>query len=275
MSAELTIRMLGRCSIICRMRTPDYQIISKVPSELNRMLRERELSLSAVSSFLYGMEPQRYLLLPGLSVGTVGPVQSILLFMRKPLKEVLRGRIALTATSATSVNLLKIILSLRYDGNPDYTVMEPDLEGMLQEHDAALLIGDSAIRASWQNHGLEVMDLGQEWNQWTGLGMTYAVAAVDRAAAQNCPAAVSRVLEDMQESRRRSLADLSPLIRRAMDSIGGTADYWQAYFSGLRYEFGPELQQGLEQYYRYARMLGLIQHDVSLEFWNEPLSSGG
>ncbi|ASS69084.1 menaquinone biosynthesis protein [Paenibacillus sp. RUD330] len=251
-----------------------YAIVKKVPSDLNRMLQAGELEASAVSSFIYGMDPERYLLLPGLSVGTVGPVQSILLFMKKPLKEVLRGRIALTRTSATSINLLKMILTLRYDGNPAYSVMEPDLDSMLAEHDAALLIGDSAIKASWDHHGLEVMDLGEEWHRWTGLGMTYAVVAADRGAVGRHPDSLAKLHRDMLESRRRSLRDLTPLVERAMASVGGTSAYWTAYFEGLRYDFGPELQAGLELYYKHAHTMGLIDREVALEFWNSQSFSG-
>ncbi|MGU3470304.1 menaquinone biosynthesis protein [Paenibacillus sp. D51F] len=251
-----------------------YTIVKKVPSDLNRMLKAGELEASAVSSFIYGMDPERYLLLPDLSVGTVGPVQSILLFMKKPLKEVLRGRIALTRTSATSINLLKMILTLRYDGNPEYSVMEPDLDSMLAEHDAALLIGDSAIKASWLSHGLEVMDLGEEWHTWTGLGMTYAVVAADRGAVGRHPDSLAKLHRDMLESRRRSLQDLTPLVERAMASVGGTSAYWNAYFQGLRYDFGPELRAGLELYYKHAHTMGLIDREVALEFLNSQSFSG-
>ncbi|WP_176444811.1 menaquinone biosynthesis protein [Paenibacillus herberti] len=254
--------------------TEDYRIVRSVPSGLNRMLQQGELGVSAVSSFIYGMEPQRYVLLPGLSVGTVGPVRSILLFLKKPLKEVLRGKIAMTDTSATSVSLLKMILRLRYDGNPEYTVMKPDLGAMLKDNDAALLIGDSAIRASWESHGLEVMDLGREWKEWTGLGMTYAVVAARREAVENSRSEVLRIHEDLLASRRRSTANLEPLVQRAVASIGGTKAYWTEYFTGLQYDFGPELREGLELYYRYAHELGLVDGKAVLEFMNSQLSTG-
>lgn len=254
--------------------TDDYRVVRSVPSGLNRMLQQGELGVSAVSSFIYGLEPQRYMLLPGLSVGTAGPVRSILLFLKKPLKEVLRGKIALTDTSATSVNLLKMILSLRYDGNPEYTIMKPDLPSMLKENDAALLIGDSAIRASWETLGLEVMDLGREWKEWTGLGMTYAVVAARREAVESSRSQVLRLHEDMLASRRRSTADPGPLIRRAVSSLGGTEAYWREYFTGLQYDFGPELREGLELYYRYAHDMGLLSGHAVLEFMDSQLSTG-
>lgn len=254
--------------------TEDYRIVRRVPSGLNRMLQEGKLAVSAVSSFIYGMDPQSYALLPGLSVGTVGRVRSLLLFLKKPLREALRGRIALTDTSATTINLLKIILALRYDGNPQYTVMQPDLEAMLEENDAALLIGDSAIRASWTDHGLEVMDLGQEWHEWTGLGMTYAVVAARRDALASRPDEVLHLHRDLLDSRRRSVADPEPLVQRAAALIGGSPAYWREYFSAIRYDFGPELREGLELYYRYAHQLGLIGEPASLAFIDPQLSTG-
>ncbi|AJY77170.1 menaquinone biosynthesis protein [Paenibacillus beijingensis] len=248
-------------------RTPQYEVVYRVPAELNRMLREGGLDMSTVSSFAYGANADEYVLLPDLSVSSEGPVQSILLFMKKPLEDVLKGTIALTATSATSVNLLKILMSLHLKGNPAYITGEPDLETMLRSADAALLIGDSAIRASWSNRELQVLDLGRLWQEWTGLGMTYAVAAVRKESAQRNPEAVDAVYRSMLASKLRSLRNLKPLIHKGVSFIGGDEMYWRGYFSGLKYDFDSGRQAGLELYFRYARRLGLLEREVKLEFF--------
>ena len=157
-----------------------------------------------------------------------GRVNSILLFLKKPLEEVLKGRIALTATSATSVILLKILMKMYYKADPSYVTMEPSLDEMLEEADAALLIGDSAIHASWANQerGLTVIDLGELWRSWTGYGMTFALVAVRKEIAQADPGAVSEVLEAMTTSKERSLRDLEPLVAKACAQLGGEASYW-------------------------------------------------
>mgnify|MGYP001161909721 CR=1 FL=1 len=245
------------------------RIVSRVPAELNRALREGETDISAISSFAYAQNSEDYLLLPDLSVSSVGRVNSILLFMKRPLEQVKNGRIALTTASATSVNLLKIIMAKYAEGQPQYERAEPDLDSMLENADAALLIGDPAIRASWSAGKLHVLDLGELWHRWTGLGMTYAVVAVRKEAAARWPQAIASLLQAMRESKRLSLGNPQALIDHACRTIGGEPGYWARYFTELRYDFGPMQQQGLALYFRLARQLGLLERDVHMEFFSE------
>lgn len=249
-----------------RLRYPAEQV-SEMPAVLNRKLKEGEIDIAAISSFAYGMSSDSYFLLPDLSVSALGRVQSILLFLKSPLEKVIHGKIALTTTSATSVNLLKIIMTKFYGGNPSYEDAEPSLERMLENADAALLIGDHAIRASWSNHGYRVIDLGEVWNVWTGHWMTFALWAVRRETADARPDAVRSVYEGLIESKRKSAQDLEPVVSKALRHIGGTPAYWRGYFRNLYHSFGPEQQAGLMLYFRYARELGLMEGEVSLTEW--------
>ncbi|WP_276351621.1 menaquinone biosynthetic enzyme MqnA/MqnD family protein [Cohnella caldifontis] len=250
------------------------ELVPAMPAVLNRKLREGDIDLATISSFAYGVSSDAYYLLPNLSVSALGPVQSILLFMKSPLEKVVRGRIALTTTSATSVNLLKIIMKKFYGGDPVYEDAEPSLERMLESADAALLIGDHAIRASWSNPGYRVLDLGDVWHLWTGHWMTFALWAVRKETADARPEEVMSVYEGLLESKRRTASDVESLVHKGVRQIGGTPDYWRGYFRTLRHDFGPGQQAGLMQYFRYARELGLINGDVSLNEWPYASSTG-
>ncbi|NIK67717.1 MULTISPECIES: menaquinone biosynthesis protein [unclassified Paenibacillus] len=245
------------------------EIVLKVPAELNRLLREGEIQVAAVSSFAYGMNDKDYVLLPHLSVGSEGKVNSILLFLKQPIGQSAPERIAVTTTSATSVNLLKILMKKYYELDPVYEPAEPDLDRMLEWADGALLIGDPAIRESWENKGLTVIDLGEVWNQWTGLAMTYAVVAARKEAVERSPEAFERLFQAFTASKEKSAADLTPLIEKATKQLGGDPAYWQMYFTCLNYDFGPKQQEGLTLYFRYASELGLLDHDVNLHFYKE------
>lgn len=253
-------------------RELNYEIVSRVPSGLNMMLQQGRLDVSAVSSFSYGANADDYILLPGLSVGSVGRVHSILLFLKAPIEEKRPERIAVTTTSATSVNLLKIIMAMRYGFEPLYIPAEPDLATMLETADAALLIGDPAIRASWNCHGLQVLDLGELWNDWTGLGMTYAVVAARREWIESAGEDVHELYEAMIATRRTNVESPEPLVEQACERIGGNKAYWQLYFQTLRYDFDEKLQRGLALYFRYAAELGLIKKDVALRFLEEQMT---
>lgn len=242
----------------------ETEIHSDMPATLNRKLRAGEIDLAAISSYAYGVSSSSYYVLPNLSVSSFGRVQSILLFMKSPLEQVIHGKIALTTTSATSVNLLKIIMEKFYGGKPTYEDAEPSLEKMLENADAALLIGDHAIRASWLNHGYQVLDLGEIWNVWTGHWMTYALWAVHRDTALHYPEAIQSIYEGLVHSKSQSSRNVEAIVSEAMTQIGGTSEYWHTYFHNLCYDFGPEQQAGLQLYFQYARELGLMTESTEI-----------
>jgi chorismate dehydratase len=250
------------------MRGP-VEMITAVPSFLNMGMCEGQIDIGALSSFAYGEISDKLLLLPNLSVSADGPVHSILLFSKEPIEYISNGIIAVTNTSATSINLLKILMSKALKGNPEYCIMDPDLKTMLEVADAALLIGDNAIKASWEDHGLVVTDLSEYWKQWTGHSMTFAVWAVRRDTAEKKPGMIQDIVHALQQSKTRSLSDLTPIVHEAKMTIGGTQEYWQKYFENLCYDYGDRQRQGLELYFRYAYELGLIQHEVRMEMWEE------
>lgn len=246
-------------------------MVSEVPAILNQGMAEGTIHVGALSSFAYAAASDRLLLLPDLSVSSEGPVKSILLFSRMPVQQLGNARIAVTNTSATSVNLLKILMEKAVHGKPEYISAEPDLDHMMDQADACLLIGDNAIKASWQNQGYIVTDLGELWNEWTGLSMTFAVWAVNREAANSKPKAIAEIAEAFAESKRRGIRELAPVIREACMAIGGTAAYWEGYFRNLCYDFGERQQEGLNLYFRYAYEMGLLPQEVKMELWSHNL----
>uniref|UniRef100_UPI00046F50BB menaquinone biosynthetic enzyme MqnA/MqnD family protein n=1 Tax=Paenibacillus forsythiae TaxID=365616 RepID=UPI00046F50BB len=211
------------------------------------------------------------LLLPGLSVSSDGPVRSILLFSKGTAEEAANGIIAVTNTSATSVNLLKILLEKAVGGHPEYISAEPNLEKMMERADACLLIGDHAIRAMWQNRKYTVTDLGEMWKRWTGLGMTFAVWAISRKSAREIPDRVAEICQALIKSKRRGLRNLAPIVSEACNAIGGDSGYWSGYFHNLCYDFGERQQEGLNLYFRYANEMGLLPQKVKMEFWSDNL----
>lgn len=246
-------------------------MVSEVPAILNRGMADGNIHVGALSSFAYAAASDRLLLLPDLSVSADGPVKSILLFSRMPVQNIGSGRIAVTNTSATSVNLLKILMNKAIGASPEYISADPDLNVMMDQADACLLIGDHAIRASWQDQGYCVTDLGELWKEWTGLSMTFAVWAVNRRAAAEQPEAIAEIAEAFAGSKRRGLKDLAPIIHEACCTIGGTAAYWKDYFRNLCYDFGERQQEGLNLYFRYAYDMGLLPQEVKMELWSHNL----
>lgn len=246
----------------------DVKWIHAVPAYLNRAMEQGEIDLAPISSFAYGQHTDDYILLPDLSVSAFGEVRSILLFHKVPVEQLDGKRIALTNTSATSVHLLKIILTKQFNIAPKYDVVRPHLDEMLAKADAALLIGDDAIRAKWDPPaGCEVTDVGKLWQEMTGEWMSFALWAVRKQTAERYPEQLNEVLQAFLRSKRRVLLDNTPVIKQAVQQIGGTESYWHTYFSGLSHHFDGPQQRGLNLYYQYAYELGFLKKEAKLQIW--------
>lgn len=246
----------------------EVEWVEKVPAQLNRALAEGELDLAAISAFAYAQHADHYLLLPQLSVSAHRHVKSILLFHKRPLRELDGKQIALTNTSATSVNLLKILMEKHIGCRPSYFYNAPDLDKMMEKAEAALLIGDDAIRNSWRHHDYEVTDLGNLWFEYTNQWMSYAVWAVRKQVVDDNPELLERIFHGFLSSKEMNASYPQEVVQQAVQKIGGTSTYWEAYFSNLCYDFNEEQQQGLSKYYELAYDLGYLDRPVELQFWS-------
>ncbi|MEW9698991.1 menaquinone biosynthetic enzyme MqnA/MqnD family protein [Paenibacillus sp. SI8] len=247
----------------------DIEIIEQVPTSLNRAMAEGRIDMGPISSFAYGESFEHYLLYPDLSVSAYGEVNSILLFHEKPLREIANGRITLPTTSATSVNLLKIILEKFYAGKPTYAYAQPNLDEMMQNADGALLIGDDAIRESWRNRKYMITDLGQEWAKWTGQWMSFAVWAIRKSTVEQHADLVGQVFDAFLKSKFKAHQQPDEMIQEAQSKVGGTESYWNHYFNTLCYDFGQEQWEGLQTYYNYCYELGFLPKPAIIGIWSE------
>ena len=144
----------------------DIELIKGTPTELNRLLMGGGLDISPISSIEYARHNDSLMLLPDFTVSSDGEVKSIILLSRIPVTELSGKRIAMTNTSATSHVLLKLVLGRSYGIVPEYVVSETDLKGMFSVADAALLIGDAALKhyVNPQNFHLYDLGSGRDWS---------------------------------------------------------------------------------------------------------------
>lgn len=150
-------------------RASGVSVIEAVPSALARMLEAGEIAAAMVSSVELFRQPG-LTHAPGIGVVAEGPVESVRMLSKVPIREI--RRVALDTSSLTSVALLKVLLAERYGLTPGYISHPPHLGSMLEDADAALLIGDLGYR----DYGPEYVsfDLGAEWKALTGLPFVYA-----------------------------------------------------------------------------------------------------
>ncbi|WP_026211704.1 menaquinone biosynthetic enzyme MqnA/MqnD family protein [Longispora albida] len=228
----------------------DMDLHKDSPDQLNEALVAGRLDLGPISVVEYLRAADQLLLLPGLAVGSDGPVLSVNLVSQVPLAELDGARVALGSTSRTGVMLAQLLLEGRYGVRPTYHRSAPDLGEMLREAEAAVVIGDVALRALYEapSLGLHVHDLGKEWRDWTGLPMVFAVWAARRDFAAAHPGVVKDIHEAFLQSRDLSLT--------ALDEIAASAARWEpfdaqtlaSYFRALDFSFGERQVAGLREF---------------------------
>ena len=127
-----------------------YQFSFTVPSQCAEALRSGEVDIAIIPA----IELQRIdglVILPNLSISSKKSVRSLLLVSKKPIHEV--RRIALDRSSRSTQALVRILCAKRWHIAPEFFEAEPDLPSMLEQADAALVIGDPALRlASCHEH---------------------------------------------------------------------------------------------------------------------------
>jgi chorismate dehydratase len=183
-----------------------------------------------------------------LPFGIVGPTrgQSVLLFSDRPMQELGGRRIAVTGETSTSVRLLRILLAFRDEVRP------PTLVGLDEPADAALLIGDIALRlrqGPWPRR--YCYDLGEEWTTWTGYPMVFASWAVRLDTAAAARAELTTVLE---QALRTGLASLPAIAARRRD-LGFSDGEITAYLESFRYRIEPDDEKAIGEYRRLVTLL--------------------
>ena len=259
------------------------EIIRGVPSVLNSDLISGRLDVSGISSLAYARHSEELLILPQVCVGSYGPVQSIVLLSRKPIEALGKDKVILTAKSATSHCLLKIILRGAYGAIPNYYTrnITPE-EPVPADATASLFIGDDAL---WLYHhppaGLYLYDLGQEWKALTGQKMVYALWGVRREFANKNPDGVKLIQERIHGAFLSFIRNALPgparpagglsyretIIRTALEEKRFTYDQLADYLGpAVRWDLTEEYMQGLQTFYTMAHEMNLIDHMPKIQF---------
>lgn len=152
----------------------ESELILATPSKLAEMIRRDELD-AALVSITEVLLNDRYDILDGIAIASLGEVYSVLLAHRKPLEEA--KEIFCDTASLTSVNLLKVLLA-EHGLKPEFKPLE-NYEAAA-EKDYVLIIGDRAIEFQRAPHTHEIFDLGAAWTDMTRLPFVYAVWALRR-----------------------------------------------------------------------------------------------
>ena len=220
-----------------------FELEFRVPSGCADALESGEADIGIVPSF--ELTRQDLDILPGAGIACHGPVRSILLVSAKPLGEV--RTLAADSSSRTSVELARIVLDHKYGARPRVLPHAPDLEAMLGVADAALIIGDPALRIDPAHLPHEVRDLGADWVEMTGHPMVFAVWAARKGIANDS------VAQAFRDSCRFGLEHMDEIVAAEAARLGLAPEFVRHYLTRhIVHLLGPRDYQGMRLFLEWA-----------------------
>jgi chorismate dehydratase len=234
----------------------DFELTKDTPEKLSERLVRGDLDIGPITLVEFLRHADELVAFPDIAVGCDGPVMSCVIVSQVPLERLDGARVALGSTSRTSVRLAQLLLAESVGVRPSYYTCPPDLSVMMQEAEAAILIGDAALRANLLDgpkFGLQVHDLGAMWKAWTGLPFVFAVWAARRDYLEREPEVTRGVHEAFLSSRDLSLAEVDKVVEQAARWEAYDERVLRQYFTTLDFRFGgPQLAAVAE----FARRVG-------------------
>ena len=210
------------------------QVTFAPPSRLAEMLRRDELD-AALVSIVEPLLHDRYDILDGIAVASLGEVKSVFLAHRGPIESA--KVVHCDPGSLTSVLLLKVLLAER-GVRPEFKPLADYAKAA--EQDYVLLIGDQALDFSFAQHPHEIFDLGAAWYELTSLPFVYAAWALRRGVENR---ELRRVLS---ETKDFGMDTLDQIIRTRTEY---TEDFRKDYLGWhIHYHLGSDEKRGIAKF---------------------------
>jgi chorismate dehydratase len=223
------------------------------PARCAEMLAHGEVDAALVPVIEYLRVPD-IAIVPQVCVGSKSAVKSVVIATGlNNLKKV--KSVALDSSSRTSVALVKIVFREFLGFEPEWKTSQPDLNSMLKQADAALIIGDPAMRIPRDQ--LRVFDLATMWHEFTGFGFVFAMWMARSNAAEKIRAI------DFAAARDEGLAHLDEIAAQNESRLGMSRDEIKSYLTkNIAFRMDQEMEKGLNLYFELARKHRLV-HPMS------------
>jgi chorismate dehydratase len=247
-----------------------YELSFTVPSQCAEALRSGAVDIAIIPAIEY-QRIDHLVALPDIAIAAKKQVRSLLLVSKIPIGSV--RRIALDRSSRSTQALTRILCAEHWKISPEFFEAPPDAAAMLMEADAALLIGDPALRLAMdiEEHAplsmpgldkeLHVYDIAEQWRRMTGLPAVLAIWAAR-------PDAVTpEVLADFAASRAYGMAHIPEISKEAERELHLPAAALAAYLrDNIDFSLDAENRNGLDHYFARAAALNLIPRARPVEW---------
>ncbi len=236
---------------------PGSTVTLDYPSRLADALAKRKLDVALIPSIEY-FRSNDYEILSNACVAARGPVMSVKLFCRVHPGEI--RTVALDEGSRTSATLAKIVLAEKYGVHPKTESLSLASSTQHSQADAVLLIGDRAMHDPDEPF-VEVMDLGQIWNDWTGLPFVFAMWVAQKNANTT---GIANVLE---QTRDLGVSHLHEIAAAEANNLNLAVPVAENYLrNNLYYTMTSAERAGLNLFHQLALEHQLVNRHVSPVF---------
>jgi chorismate dehydratase len=272
--------------------TGKYDLSFAVPSQCAEDLRAGRADVGIIPSIEY-QRMENVVALPGMAIAAKNEVRSLLVISKVPIEQA--RSLALDTNSRSTVALARILSRRRWNITPEFIDMPPDADEMLARADAAVVIGDPALRLRLKVDALAakvpgtepccccdgedeqpvkgiemlfVYDVAQQWREMTGLPAVLAIWVARRGVV------TPEMLADFQASRDYGLAHVEDIAEGAALKLELPPRELERYLTeNIDYSLDEENLAGLRLYYKECAAAGLIPRARELEFVSAPQSA--
>ena len=217
-----------------------FNLVKGVPSYLNTAIREGAIDLSPCSCIEYARNPDKYYIIPNISISAINQVKSVMLFSDLPIEELDGEEVFLTSESGTSVVLFEILMRERYGITPVFTKENMNAK-------AKVFIGDTALFMYYNDKSKYIYDLGTLWNEFTGLPFVFALWIIRKDKAdrdRNETLEFVKLLNNIKNDSKTNLAALIDHYQMKGLTSWQIIDYWEI----INYDLSDSHIQGLLKY---------------------------
>jgi chorismate dehydratase len=234
-----------------------FDVIPSSPAKCADQLASGDVDIGVIPSIEYQRIPDLRII-PEISIASMGKVRSILIIKPQGKSEI--HSVALDTSSRTSVALAKILLQSKMGLRPEYVSCPPDAKRMLEHCDAALLIGDPALKVKLEDY--DAMDLAEAWVEWQQKPFVCAFWACRKSAS--LPSDLNDIF---LEAKNWGLKHRNEIASAYAASLNLPVSFLENY---LRHNIDYDLEsthiEGLQEFYHLAKQENLIPEIRPLQF---------
>jgi len=261
-----------------------YDLSFTVPSQCAAALRQGTADIAIIPAIEY-QRIENIVALPGMAVAAKGEVRSILVVAKKPID--MAKKIALDSSSRSSAALVRLLARDLWKIQPEFIEAAPDPSEMLKQADAALVIGDPALRVALKMDALAgkspsggqccqgdpdempvpgfetifVYDVAYQWEEMTGKPCVLAIWAGRRDVI------TPEIVADFQASKQYGLERLREIAEAASVKLELPPRALERYLAdNINFDLDEENLAGLRLFFEKAAAAGLIPRNRPLEF---------